>query len=159
MSASHFQYSVLQYAATTSLFMTPHLGVRYPYTAPHLFPVFTRSVSRRGRLDPIATDLSSSSTVDIHTCTAAYTNSMLTNQHTAATRHAMYILTLAIELSHHLQCYNRYTKYLYPTSSTQSLEPHNCSYTLPQLTATELLSNLAETNQLPELTCRHLCTD
>ena len=46
-----------------------------PATAvPHLFPVFTRSVSRRGRLDPIAIDLSSSSAVDIHTCTAADTN-------------------------------------------------------------------------------------
>ena len=41
---------------------------------PHLFPVFTRSVSRRGRLDPIAIDLSSSSAVDIHMCTAADTN-------------------------------------------------------------------------------------
>ena len=34
----------------------------------------SRSVSRRGRLDPIAIDLSSSSAVDIHTCTAADTN-------------------------------------------------------------------------------------
>ena len=41
--------------------------------APHLFPVFTRSVSRRGRLDPIAIDLSSSS-VAINSCTAADTS-------------------------------------------------------------------------------------
>ena len=40
---------------------------------PHLFPVFTRSVSRRGRLDPIAIDLSSSS-VSINSCTAADTS-------------------------------------------------------------------------------------
>ena len=36
--------------------------------APHLFPIFTRSVSRRGRLDPIAIDLSSSSAADINSC-------------------------------------------------------------------------------------------
>ena len=42
--------------------------------APHLFPVFTRSVSRRGRLDPIAIDLSSSSSVAINSCTAADTS-------------------------------------------------------------------------------------
>ena len=41
---------------------------------PHLFPVFTRSVSRRGRLDPIAIDLSSSSSVAINSCTAADTS-------------------------------------------------------------------------------------
>ena len=42
--------------------------------APHLFPVFTRSVSRRGRLDPVAIDLSSSSSVAINSCTAADTS-------------------------------------------------------------------------------------
>ena len=41
---------------------------------PHLFPVFTRSVSRRGRLDPIAIDLSSSASVDINSCMAADTS-------------------------------------------------------------------------------------
>ena len=41
---------------------------------PHLFPVFTRSVSRRGRLDPIAIDLSSSSSVTINSCMAADTS-------------------------------------------------------------------------------------
>ena len=43
-------------------------------TAPHLFPIFTRSVSRRGRLDTIAIDLSSSSSVTINSCMAADTS-------------------------------------------------------------------------------------
>ena len=46
------------------------------YATPHLFPNFTRSMSRRGCLDPIAIDVSSSfsSPVAINSCIAANTS-------------------------------------------------------------------------------------